>query len=129
MTRMEVSGMMGAGVLTGVQAADILGLCPRQLRRLQRRYEMFGDVGLMDGRFGLSRKKRVPEATIEELCRLKREVYPDFSLRHFHERVVEKHGFKVSYTFTRDVLQLRTSQSASDSREREPDDDRPALHL
>ncbi|HEY4770432.1 MAG TPA: helix-turn-helix domain-containing protein, partial [Myxococcales bacterium] len=107
MTRMEVIGMMTRGVLTVLQAADILGLCPRQLRRLRGRYEMFGEEGLMDGRFGLSRKKRISEATIEELCRLKREVYPDFSLRHFHERVVEKHGLEVSYTFTRDVLQLR----------------------
>jgi hypothetical protein len=107
MTRMEVIGMMASGALTGVQAADILGLCPRQLRRLRRRYEIFGDVGLMDGRFGLSRKKRVPETTIEQICRLKRDVYPDFSLRHFHEQVVEKHGLEVSYTFTRDVLQLR----------------------
>jgi len=104
---MEVIGMMASGALTGVQAADILGLCPRQLRRLRRRYEIFGDVGLMDGRFGLSRKKRVPETTIEQLCRLKRDIYPDFSVRHFHEQVVEKHGLEVSYTFTRDVLQLR----------------------
>jgi len=63
--------------------------------------------GLVLRVFGLSRKKRVSETTIAELCRLKREVYPDFSLRHFHEHVVEKHGLKVSYTFTRDVLQLR----------------------
>jgi len=118
MTRMEVIGMMTAGTLTALQAADILGLCPRQLRRLRRRHEIFGDAGLMDGRGGLSRKKRVPEATIEELCRLKREVYPDFSLRHFHEQALEKHGLKVSYTFTRDVLQLRGVVSKAPGRGR-----------
>jgi Helix-turn-helix domain len=131
MTRMEVIGMMTRGVLTVFQAADILGLCPRQLRRLRRRYELFGDVGLMDGRFGLSRKKRVPEATIEELCRLKREVYPDFSLRHFHERAVEKHGLKVSYTFTRDLLQLRgvVSKAAGRGKYRRKRERRPLVGM
>jgi hypothetical protein len=107
MTRKEVIGMMAAGVLTTLQAADVLGVSPRQMRRLRHRLEIFGEAGLMDGRGGLSRKKRVPQATIDEICRLKRDIYPDFSVQHFHEQAVEKHGLRVSYTFTRDVLQLR----------------------
>ena len=107
MTRKEVIGMMAAGVLTTLQAADVLGVSPRQMRRLKHRLEIFGEAGLMDGRAGLSRKKRVPQATIDEICRLKRDVYPEFSVRHFYEHAVEKHGLRVSYTFTRDVLQLR----------------------
>jgi hypothetical protein len=39
------------------------------------------------------------------LCRLKRELYADFSIRHFYEHLTEKHGIAVSYTFTRVVLQ------------------------
>src|SRR5882762_5929241 len=107
MTRMEVIGMMASGALTGVQAADILGLCPRQLRRLRRRYEIFGDAGLMDGRFGLSRKKLVSETTIPELCRLKRQLNPDLSPHHFQEHVHQKHRLNASYAYTRNVLQLR----------------------
>jgi hypothetical protein len=107
MTRNEVIGMMAAGVLTTLQAADVLGVSPRQMRRLRHRLEVFGEAGLMDGRAGLSREKRVPDATVDEICRLKRDVYPDFSVRHFHEQAVEKHGLRVSYTFARDVLQLR----------------------
>jgi len=39
------------------------------------------------------------------LCRLKREVYADFSLRHFFEQVREKHQVKVSYNWLRLMLQ------------------------
>src|SRR6266850_1514901 len=65
-----------AGVLTTLQAADVLGVSPRQMRRLRHRLEIFGEAGLMDGRAGLSRKKRVPEATVDEICRRKRERRP-----------------------------------------------------
>jgi hypothetical protein len=35
MTRKELIGMMAAGVLTTLQAADVLGVSPRQMRRLR----------------------------------------------------------------------------------------------
>jgi hypothetical protein len=35
--------------------------------------------------------------TIASLCRLKRDLYADFSVRHFYEQVAEKHALKVSY--------------------------------
>jgi hypothetical protein len=44
-------------------------------------------------------------ATIALLIRLKREVYPDFSVQHFYEQVSEKHGVKVSYNWLRLMLQ------------------------
>src|SRR6266404_284327 len=34
------------------------------------------------------------------------ELYTDFSIRHLHEHLVERHGIAVSYTFVRDLLQL-----------------------
>jgi hypothetical protein len=35
----------------------------------------------------------------------RREVYPDFAMKHFHEVASEKHKLKLSYTLTRSVLQ------------------------
>lgn len=43
--------------------------------------------------------------TIQEVCRLKRDVYADYSMKHFHEVVAEKHKLKLSYTLLRSVLQ------------------------
>ena len=51
----------------------------------------------MDQRSGRPRGKRIKVGTIELLSPLKREIYPDFWLRHFYEHVTEKHGLKVSY--------------------------------
>jgi hypothetical protein len=59
----------------------------------------------MDQRGGRPRRKRIKTGTIELLCRLKRDVYADFSVRHFYEHVSEKHGVKVSYNWLRLMLQ------------------------
>ena len=107
MTRLEVIGKALAGSISWIEAGMILGITVRHLRRLRERFECFGKEGLVDGRRGLSRRRRVSDETMAEICRLKRERYPDFSIRHFHEFLQEKHGMQVSYTFVRDLLQLR----------------------
>src|SRR5262249_27021665 len=85
-------------------AAIILGITARHLWRLRLRYQQFGIPGLRDGRRGRKMPMRIPAETIEELCRLRREKYPDFSIRHFHQFATEKHKLKVSYTMVRNVL-------------------------
>src|SRR5208337_1115825 len=40
-------------------------------------------------------RKRIKATTVRMLCRLKREVYADFSVRHFYEQVSDKHGIRV----------------------------------
>jgi hypothetical protein len=42
---------------------------------------------------------------VELLIRLKRDVYADFSVRHFYEHVTDKHRVKVSYNWLRLMLQ------------------------
>jgi transposase len=105
MTRREVITKAIARQLTWVQAAEIIGIKPRQMRRLRYRVEHYGLDAVMDQRGGRPRRKRIKAGTIELLCRLKRDVYPDFSLRHFYEHVTEKHGLKVSYNWLRLMLQ------------------------
>jgi hypothetical protein len=60
------------------------------MRRIRRAIERSGMSAVMEQRGGRPRRKRIATATIAMLCRLKREVYPDFSLRHFYEQVSEK---------------------------------------
>ena len=105
MTKREVFVMAIAGKLTWEQAGAILRMSGRHIRRLRARFEEFGVAGLMDRRGGRSRRRRVRPETIAEVCRLKSDVYPDWSMQHFHERVTEKHGLKLSYTLMRSVLQ------------------------
>ena len=105
MTRNEVIMHAIAGKLTWIQAADICGVTARQMRRMKRRYEAHGYDGLVDGRGGKPRRKRIAVKTLEELCRLKRERYADFSVQHFWEQATEKHQITVSYTWTLQALQ------------------------
>jgi Helix-turn-helix domain len=105
MTRKEVIVKAIDGQLTWIQAADILGMTPRNLRRLKQAWERRGFDGLQDHRGITPRRHRIPVKVIERLCRLRRERYRDFSIQHFWEKATEVHGFKLSYTWTRLVLQ------------------------
>lgn len=107
MTREEVLRMAYEGRITWLQAADICQVTPRHLLRLRERYQAQGTLGLRDRRAGRRQPLRIAPATLDELCRLKEQLYPDFSIRHFHEFATEKHGLSLSYTMTRNVLQLR----------------------
>lgn len=105
MTRNEVIVRAIEGKLSWIQAAEICGVSPRQMRRLKKRWEQWGYDGLVDGRSGKPRRKRIPLETIEKLCQLKRERYMDFSVQHFWERATEEHGLKISYTWAKLTLQ------------------------
>lgn len=105
MTRNEVIVRAIAGEITWIQAATICGISARHMRRLKERYQRYGYDGLVDGRGGRPRRKRIPLKTIARLCELKRERYPDFSVRHFWEKATEEHGIEISYTWARLALQ------------------------
>jgi hypothetical protein len=104
MTRMEVIQKAMEGRITWIQAAEICRMTARNMRRLRSRYD--GSVAsLRDGRAGKFQPASVPEKTVAEICRLKREIYEEFNVRHFHQFATEKHGIKVSYTTTKNILQ------------------------
>jgi hypothetical protein len=116
MTRQEVIMKAVEGQITWIQVADILQMTARHLRRVRHRFEHLGSRGLLDGRAGCEHHKRIPEAVLREICRLKREVYPDFSVRHFHEQLTEKHRMELSYTWTKNILQAAGIVEKSPSR-------------
>jgi len=105
MTRKEVVVRAIAKELTWIQAAEICGITARQMRRLKKRYERHGYDGLVDGRSGKPRRKRIPLATIEQLCQLRREQYAEFSVQHFWEKATEEHQLEISYTWAKLALQ------------------------
>jgi transposase len=93
--------------ITWYQAAEILGISCRQMQRWHTRFEHEGYEGLFDRRRGVPSPKRVPLATVEEVLRLYQEQYFDFNVRHFHEKLVEEHAIKLSYTWVKQALQGR----------------------
>jgi transposase len=91
--------------ITWWQAAEIIGISCRQMRRWLRRYEEHGYEGLRDRRRGRVSEKRVPMAQVEEVLRLYQDQYFDFNVRHFHEKLQAEHGIKLSYTWVKLALQ------------------------
>jgi transposase len=91
--------------LTWFQAAEIIGISDRQMRRWRERYEEHGYDGLMDRRRGAPSTKRVPMAQVEQVLGLYRDRYFDLNVRHFHEKLSEEHQIGLSYTWVKQALQ------------------------
>jgi transposase len=87
------------------EAAEIIGVTDRTMRRWRERLETEGYSGLVDRRKAKPSDKRVPVAKVEEVLRLYREEYFDLNMRHFHEKLKEKHAIELSYTFVQKALQ------------------------
>jgi transposase len=91
--------------ITWWQAAEIIGISDRHMRRWRERYEEFGYDGLMDRRRGKPSAKRVPLAVVEQVLGLYRDRHGDLNVRHFQEKLSEQHGIELSYTWVKQALQ------------------------
>jgi transposase len=87
------------------EAAEIIGVSDRTMRRWRDRLEKDGYTGLADRRKGKPSAQRIPLATAEEVLRLYREEYFDLNMRHFHEKLQEEHDIELSYTWVQKALQ------------------------
>ena len=91
--------------ITWYQAAEIIGISDRHMRRWRERYEEGGFRALFDRRQGRPSPKRVPMAVVERVLELYREKYFDLNLQHFHEKLGSEHEIKLSYSWVKGVLQ------------------------
>jgi transposase len=94
-----------SGQIHWFQAAEILGVSVRTMRRWKEYYQKKGYDGLFDRRRRRPSPKRVPYAQVEAVLRLYRERYSDFHVKHFHEKLTEEHGIPLSYTWVKTALQ------------------------
>jgi len=91
--------------LTADEAGELLGMSGRSFRRLCVRYEDDGIAGLRDRRIGKVSPHRASARELARMHELYRERYGDFTVKHFHEQLQRRHGYKLSYTVTRLSLQ------------------------
>ena len=94
-----------AGKMHWWEAAEIVGVTDRTMRRWRERLEKHGYDGLTDRRKGKQSQRRVPVKTCEEVLRLYQERYFDLSVQHFHEKLKEEHSIQLSYTWVKQALQ------------------------
>ena len=91
--------------LTWREAAEIIGVTDRTMRRWRERLHEHGYSGLVDRRKGKPSDRQVPLETVETVLRLYKETYFDLNIRHFHEKLREEHKIELSYTWVQKALQ------------------------
>ncbi len=101
----EVILRAASGQLQWWQAAEIIGVSARTMRRWKLRYEKGGYDGLFDRRQRRPSPKRVPLATVQRVLGLYREQYHDFNVSHFHEKLRSEHQIRLSYQWVKSALQ------------------------
>lgn len=91
--------------ISWADAAEIIGVSCRTMRRWRERMEEDGYSGLADRRKGQPSGKRVPLLTVEQVLALYQETYYDLNIRHFHEKLRDEHAIELSYTWVQRALQ------------------------
>src|SRR3954470_3600837 len=124
MKAQEVILKAAAGKLKWWEAAEIMGVTDRTMRRWHERLNEHGYSGLWDYRKRRPSPKRVPMAIVEQVLRLYREQYFDFNVRHFYEKLRDEHGIALSYGWVKTALQtagmVRKRKKPGSHRKRRP---------
>jgi transposase len=101
--RLIVLNQVLAGRLTGLEAAELLGLSVRQTRRLLARYRREGAAALAHGNRGREPANKLDEEVETAIVDLARESYADYNNCHFSEELAERHDIVVSDSTVRRI--------------------------
>ena len=97
---LDVLGRTERSELSQLEAAELLGVCERTFRRWRDRHREDGETGLLDLRLQAS-PRRAPVREIERMLGLYRELYREFTVKHFHEQLGKRHNYVLGYTVTK----------------------------
>jgi transposase len=78
------------------EAASILGVSTRQIRRLVKRIEKAGEAGIVHQSRGKSSNRKIPEKTKSMIIELYRKEYGDFGPTMAAEKLLERHNLQIS---------------------------------
>jgi transposase len=104
LTRLEVIQRLQAKRLDQAEASQILGISVRQVKRLVAAYRQSGAKGLVSQKRGKASNHRLDEAVVQAVCDLIYARYRDFGPTLAHEKLVEKHGLKISDESVRKLM-------------------------
>lgn len=129
----DVYDRFRGGRLSALEASEWLGVSERTFRRQRGRFEEEGLAGLLDRRLGKASPHRVPADETSRVLELYRTRYSDWPVKHFHDRLVERHGIARSYGWTKSVLHasglVRPAPKRSAHRKKRPRRPVPGMML
>jgi len=106
------------------EAADIIGVSYRTMKRWKARYQTHGYDGIFDRRMKGPSPKRVPSQELQTILNLYRTTYRGFNVTHFHEKLADHHSITRGYTFVKCALQtaglVEKSKTRGKHRKRRP---------
>jgi transposase len=94
--RVKILERLFGGSMSSAEAAEILGVTCRQLRRLKSKYAQEGEKGLIHGNRGRKPQHALPQGVKTEVLRLFEEKYSDSNFCHCSELLEEREGIKLS---------------------------------
>jgi transposase len=104
LSRVEVMGRLQEKRLTQKEAARILGVSQRQVKRLWKQYREKGASGLVSKRRGKPSNNRLAAETGQAALDLLHSRYADFGPTLAREKLVESHGLKLSVGSVRKIM-------------------------
>jgi transposase len=103
-TRMEVMQRLKEKRLKQKEAAQMLGISIRQVKRLWRAYRQIGAPGLVSARRGKPSNNQLDAGVTQRALDLIKEKYDDFGPTLAHEKLTEVHGLKLSRESVRQIM-------------------------
>jgi transposase len=104
LTRLEVMQRLKDKRLTQKEAARMLGLSLRQVKRLFRAYKAKGAAGLVSQRRGQPSNHQLDPTTLQRAIDLIYERYHDFGPTLAHEKLTEIHALRLSRESVRRIM-------------------------
>src|SRR5438270_9907127 len=104
LSRLVVIQRVCCKILRQRQAAELLHLSLRQVKRLCEAYRRTGASALISKRRGQPSNHRLPPATIAQARALLRTRYYDFGPTLAHEKLREAHGLRLGVESVRQLL-------------------------
>lgn len=116
--RLEVVQKITAKQITQVEAARLLGISYRQVKRIVKKYRQYGVASLASKRRGKPANNRITSTIKQKALALIRDNYHDFAPTLAHEKLSERHGIRCSVETLRkwmvedNLWQVKTRQRA-----------------
>jgi transposase len=101
----EVITRAMSGQINWLEAAEIIGISDRSMRRWRKRLSTGGYEDLLDRRTRRPSAKRIEVVVVEKVLRLYREKYFDLNVKHFVEKLHREEDIGLSYTWVKTALQ------------------------
>ena len=102
--RLKIMDQLSQKLITQRQAADILGVSARQIRRLVREYKIHGPKGIVSKKRGKASNRSLPIYKVELAKALIEQKYVNFGPTLAHEKLAQLHGLEMSVSSIRSLM-------------------------